>query len=127
MLRIWLCNILPEHLKEDPPVPSVSEPMPTQEGGGGVGGVNDVSNAISITPSVQESEPLVPVPEEDIVTQSDNKSNIGRITCATTTACWRDFIIMARDLSPPQEDSPPPLPSADGQMSTLDWDRPTHR
>ena len=48
--------------------------------------------------------------------------HIGRITCATTTACWRDFIIMTRDLSPTQEDSPPPLPTADGQMSTLDWD-----
>ena len=48
--------------------------------------------------------------------------HIGRITCATTTACWRDFTLMARDLSRPHDDSPPPLPSADGQMSTLDWD-----
>ena len=48
--------------------------------------------------------------------------HFGSITCATTTACWRDFIMMARDLSPPQEDSPPPLPTADGQMSTIDWD-----
>ena len=48
--------------------------------------------------------------------------HIGRITCATTTACWRDFIRMERDLAPPQDASPPPLPSADGQMSTLDWD-----
>ena len=48
--------------------------------------------------------------------------HIGKITCATTTACWRDFIRMERDLAPPQDASPPPLPSADGQMSTLDWD-----
>ena len=48
--------------------------------------------------------------------------HIGRITCATTTACWRDFIILERDLAPPHDDSPPPLPPAEGQTSTLDWD-----
>ena len=48
--------------------------------------------------------------------------HIGRITCASTTACWKDFIIMARDLSPPLDGPPSLLPLVDGQMSTIDWD-----
>ena len=49
-------------------------------------------------------------------------SQIGRITCSTTAACWRDFTAMARKLSPPASDPSPPRPLEDGQTSTLDWD-----
>ena len=48
--------------------------------------------------------------------------HIGRITCATTTACWRDFIQLSRDLIPPTDALPPPTPSVAGQMCTIDWD-----
>ena len=48
--------------------------------------------------------------------------HIGRITCASTTACWKDFIIMARDFSPPPDGTPSSLPPVDGQMSTIVWD-----
>ena len=37
--------------------------------------------------------------------------SIDRITCASATACWRDFILLSRELLPP----------AEGQMSTIDW------
>ena len=48
--------------------------------------------------------------------------HIGRITCATTAACWRDFILLSRELTPSSDASPPPTPPVDGQMSTMDWD-----
>ena len=49
-------------------------------------------------------------------------SHIGRITGATTAACWRDFIQLARELPSSSDALPPPTPPVDGQMSTLDWD-----
>ena len=48
--------------------------------------------------------------------------HIGRITSSTAAACWRDFMAMARELSPSPLDHPPTRPLADGQTSTLDWD-----
>ena len=48
--------------------------------------------------------------------------HIGRVTISTATACWREFLAMARELPPPLYDPPIPLPLADGQMSTMDWD-----
>ena len=48
--------------------------------------------------------------------------HIGRVTSSTATACWRDFLAMARELSPPSYAPPIPLPLADGQTSTIDWD-----
>ena len=49
-------------------------------------------------------------------------SQIGRITCCTATACWREFTAMARELSPPATASTPPRPLEDGQTSTIEWD-----
>ena len=49
-------------------------------------------------------------------------SHIGRITGATTAACWRDFIQLARELPSSSDALPPPTPPVDGQMNTLDWD-----
>ena len=49
-------------------------------------------------------------------------NQIGRITSFTATACWREFLAMARDLSPPATDSTPSRPLEDGQTSTLEWD-----
>ena len=48
--------------------------------------------------------------------------HIGRITCATTTACWRDFILLSRELTSSSDALPPPSPTAEGQMSSIDWD-----
>ena len=48
--------------------------------------------------------------------------HIGRITCATTTACWRDFILASRELTASPDALPPPTPLAEGQMSSIDWD-----
>ena len=50
------------------------------------------------------------------------EGHIGRVTSSTATACWREFLAMTRELSPPFYDAPTPLPLADGQMSTIDWD-----
>ena len=48
--------------------------------------------------------------------------HIGRVTSSTAAACWREFLAMAREVSPPSSDLPIPLPLADGQTSTIDWD-----
>ena len=48
--------------------------------------------------------------------------HIGRVTSSTTTACWRDFTAMAKDLSSPADPSPPPAPMVAGQLSTIEWD-----
>ena len=48
--------------------------------------------------------------------------HIGRITCATTTASWRDFILLSRELTSSLDALPPPTPTAEGQMSSIDWD-----
>ena len=48
--------------------------------------------------------------------------HIGRITCATTAACWRDFILLARETTSNPDALPPPTPLVDGQISTIDWD-----
>ena len=48
--------------------------------------------------------------------------HIGRVTSSTTTACWRVFMALARELSPPTFDLSVPLPLVDGQTSTIDWD-----
>ena len=48
--------------------------------------------------------------------------HIGRITSSTATACWRDFLTMARELTPPPPDPPAPQLLADGQTSTIEWD-----
>ena len=48
--------------------------------------------------------------------------HIGRITSTTATACWREFLAMARELSPPSFDPPLPLPLAAGQTSTIEWE-----
>ena len=48
--------------------------------------------------------------------------HIGSITCATTAACWRDFILFSRELTASSDALPPPSPPAEGQMSSIDWD-----
>ena len=48
--------------------------------------------------------------------------HIGRITCATTAACWRDFLLLSRELASSTDALPPPSPPAEGQASTIDWD-----
>ena len=48
--------------------------------------------------------------------------HIGRVTCATTTACWRDFTQLTRDSTTPLDALPTPSPPAAGQMSSLEWD-----
>ena len=48
--------------------------------------------------------------------------HIGRVTSSTATACWRDFQAMARELSPSPCEPSLPLPLAEGQTSTIDWD-----
>ena len=48
--------------------------------------------------------------------------HIGRVTSSTASSCWRHFAAMARDLSPPRDQFPPPLPLVARQLSTLDWD-----
>ena len=48
--------------------------------------------------------------------------HIGRITSSTAAACWREFMAMARELSPSPPDPLSPRPLADGQTSTLGWD-----
>ena len=48
--------------------------------------------------------------------------HIGRITCATTAACWRDFILLSRELTSSLDALPPPTPPVEGQMSSMDWD-----
>ena len=48
--------------------------------------------------------------------------HIGRITQSTTSACWRQFAAMARELNPPPAAPPPPLPLETHMMSTIDWD-----
>ena len=47
---------------------------------------------------------------------------IGRVTSSTATASWREFLAMARELSPNPYDPPTPLPLTEGQTSTIDWD-----
>ena len=48
--------------------------------------------------------------------------HIGRITCATTAACWRDFTLLSRELTVSSDVLPPPSQLAEGQLSTIDWD-----
>ena len=48
--------------------------------------------------------------------------HIDRITCATTTACWRDFILLSRELTSTSDALPPLSPPVEGQMSSMDWD-----
>ena len=48
--------------------------------------------------------------------------HILRVTHATTSACWRQFLATARELSPPTSDIPIPTPLAENQLNTLDWD-----
>ena len=48
--------------------------------------------------------------------------HIGRVTSASSTASWREFMALARELSPPTYDHSVTLPLVDGQQSTIDWD-----
>ena len=45
---------------------------------------------------------------------------IGRITSSTTSACWRHFIAMSRELAPPTARPPSPVPPVAWPMSTLE-------
>ena len=48
---------------------------------------------------------------------------MGRITGATTAACWRNFLAMARELnSSSLQSSPPKKALATSQTNTIDWD-----
>ena len=58
-------------------------------------------------------------------TRKQIKADLGhilRVTHATTSACWRQFMATARELSPPPSEMPTPTPPAENQMSTIDWD-----
>ena len=48
--------------------------------------------------------------------------HIGRITQSTTSACWRHFAAMARELTLPPAAPHPPTPLETHQLSTIDWD-----
>ena len=48
--------------------------------------------------------------------------HIGQITQSTTSACWRRFAAMARELNPPPANPHPPIPLETQQQSTIDWD-----
>ena len=48
--------------------------------------------------------------------------HIGRVTSSTATACWREFMALARELSTSTSAPLIPLPLVEGQTSTLDWD-----
>ena len=48
--------------------------------------------------------------------------HIGRITQTTTSACWRRFAAIARELNPPSAAPHPPPPLETHQLSTIDWD-----
>ena len=47
---------------------------------------------------------------------------VSRITRCTTSACWRNFIAMARQLDPSTVNLPHTNPSAARQMSNIEWD-----
>ena len=48
--------------------------------------------------------------------------HIGRITQSATSACWRQFTAMARELNSPPAKHHPPTPLETHQLSTIDWD-----
>ena len=51
--------------------------------------------------------------------------HIGRVTSSTSSACWRHFTALAKDLSPPADPYHPPTPTVARQLSTIEWD-PRH-
>ena len=48
--------------------------------------------------------------------------HIGRITHSTTSACWRQYAAMTRELNPLPANPHPPTPLQTHQLSTIDWD-----
>ena len=49
-------------------------------------------------------------------------SHVGRITDSMSSACWRNFLAMARELDPTALRFTTSRPLAAGQMTTIEWD-----
>ena len=48
--------------------------------------------------------------------------HLGRITDSMSSACWRNFLAMARELNPSALHPSPSRPLAASQTNTIDWD-----